>query len=219
MLRTLIAASLAVSLSASNALAETAKVLTWDDLVPAAAPLDNPFDALSEDAKDDFSIAMRGRQDIALGFVEPGSDYERILKEAEQKLVDRGLDLDALIAEYDELMEEVERRERLVVPELEGEIVRLPGYALPLEFTEGGVREFLLVPYVGACIHTPPPPANQMVFVQLDEEYVLESLYDPVWITGRIRTEQASRSLSYMDGQTDVATGYAMNAMTIEPYE
>lgn len=216
--RFIVSAALAVSLSASAGMAETARVLTWDDLVPAAAPLDNPFDDLSQEVKDDFSMVLRGREDMELGFVEVGSDDERILRETEQKLGDQGLDIEGLIAKFEELMKEVERREQQVVAELEGEIVRLPGYALPLEFTEGGIREFLLVPYVGACIHTPPPPPNQMVYVQLDEEYVLDSLYDPVWITGRIRAEQASRSLSFMDGESDVATGYTMNATVIEPY-
>lgn len=219
MLRILIAAGIAVTLGVSAAQPETPRILGWEDLVPATPPLDNPFDALSQEVIDDFSMAMRGRQDIEQGFVEPGSDHERILKETEQKLVDRGLDLDALIAEYDELMAEVGRRDQLVVAELEGEMVRLPGYALPLEFSEGGVREFLLVPYVGACIHVPPPPPNQIVFVQLDEAFVLDSLYDPVWVTGQIRTEPASRALSLVDGQSDVATGYTMHATTIEPYE
>ena len=84
---------------------------------------------------------------------------------------------------------------------------------------EGGVSEFLLVPYVGACIHSPPPPPNQMVFVTLREEYDVKSLYDPVWITGQIRVERASRSLSFVDGTNDVATGYALSGVSIEPYE
>ncbi|MFN5811592.1 MAG: DUF3299 domain-containing protein, partial [Burkholderiales bacterium] len=44
--------------------------------------------------------------------------------------------------------------------------VRLPGYAVPLDADRSDKREFLLVPYFGACIHTPPPPANQIVLVR-----------------------------------------------------
>ena len=44
--------------------------------------------------------------------------------------------------------------------------VRIPGYAVPLDTERSETREFLLVPYFGACIHTPPPPANQIVLVR-----------------------------------------------------
>lgn len=204
---------------ASASTAETPKVITWDDLVPASEPIDNPFDGLSQEVKNDLGMVLRGKQDLQYGFVEPGSDYERILKETEQRLTEQGVDIEGLFARLEEIAAEVEKLNQQVVPDLDGQIVRLPGYALPLEMTEGGVREFLLVPYVGACIHTPPPPPNQMVYVRLDEEYVVENLYDPVWVTGRIRTEQSSRSLSFVDGQSDVATGYAMSVTVIEPYE
>ena len=200
-------------------MAESARVITWDDLVPTVAPLKNPFESLSQDVKEELGFVLRGRTDLETGFMEPGSEGDEILKERERKLTEQGIDIDGLFAKLAELTEEIERRNQEVVPELEGEIVRLPGYALPLEFTEEGVKEFLLVPYVGACIHTPPPPPNQMVYVQLDQEFVLDNLYEPVWITGRMRTEQASRSLSFVDGQSDVATGYAMNATIIEPYQ
>lgn len=217
--RFILSAALAVSLSASAAMSEAARIITWDDLVPVAAPLKNPFEDLSQDVKDELSLILRGRQDLEDGFIEAGGENHEALQGRERKLTDKGIDIDGLLAKLVELTEELERRNEQVVPELEGEIVRLPGYALPLEFTEGGIKEFLLVPYVGACIHTPPPPPNQMVYVQLDEEFVLDNLYEPVWITGRLKTEQASRSLSFVDGQSDVPTGYAMNATLIEPYQ
>ncbi|WP_271003949.1 DUF3299 domain-containing protein, partial [Listeria seeligeri] len=49
-----------------------------------------------------------------------------------------------------------------------GHDVRIMGYVVPLESGPSGIREFLLVPYFGACIHTPPPPANQIIFVRLE---------------------------------------------------
>ena len=71
-----------------------------------------------------------------------------------------------------------------MVAELDGEQIRLPGYAIPLEGDGERVTSFLLVPYYGACIHTPPPPANQMVFVEYPEGFELPSLYEPVIIEG-----------------------------------
>lgn len=69
-------------------------------------------------------------------------------------------------------------------PALQGVKGRLPGFAVPLEFDGEKVYSFLLVPYFGACIHTPPPPANQMVYVEIAEGFELPSLYDPVIIEG-----------------------------------
>lgn len=50
---------------------------------------------------------------------------------------------------------------------LHGTAVWLTGFVVPLDNPKQGIREFLLVPYHGACIHTPPPPANQIVYVKL----------------------------------------------------
>ena len=77
---------------------------------------------------------------------------------------------------------------KTLVPELDGHVIKLPGYVLPLDFEGTLVKSFLLVPYVGACIHVPPPPPNQIVFVQLKQGFKSNELYAPVWVTGRIST-------------------------------
>lgn len=69
-------------------------------------------------------------------------------------------------------------------PELQGVKGRLPGFAVPIDFDGSRVYSFLLVPYFGACIHTPPPPANQMVYVEIEDGFELPSLYEPVIIEG-----------------------------------
>ena len=77
-----------------------------------------------------------------------------------------------------------------VVEALDGELVKLPGFIVPLEVTDDGkVSEFLLVPYFGACIHYPPPPPNQIVYVTSDEPIELESTWAPIWATGVLATE------------------------------
>ena len=50
-----------------------------------------------------------------------------------------------------------------VVASLDGRRVRLSGYVVPLKHKGIRVSEFLLVPYVGACIHVPAPPWNQII--------------------------------------------------------
>ena len=76
-----------------------------------------------------------------------------------------------------------------VVSELDQQYVKIPGFILPVEFSGDAVSEFLLVPYVGACLHVPPPPPNQIVHVRLKEPLVGTNLYDPVWVEGTMQVE------------------------------
>lgn len=94
--------------------------------------------------------------------------------------------------------------------ELDGEIVRLPGYIIPLELGADGVTSFVLVPYVGACIHVPPPPANQLVFVTTETPWPNDSLWNAIWVTGRLTAKVQSMELA------DI--GYEIAADEIEAY-
>ena len=134
-------------------------------------------------------------------------------------LAQQGLDVDALVAKYEGFHAALDALNRRVDDGLDGQLVRIPGYALPLEFAGIAVKEFLLVPYFGACIHVPPPPLNQMVFVTLDEPYVVNELFAPVWITGRMSVERSTKSLSYVDGRASLVTGYTLAGSGIEPYK
>ena len=94
--------------------------------------------------------------------------------------------------------------------ELDGVAVRLPGYLVPLDESGNGIKEFLLVPYFGACIHTPPPPANQIILVQPQKPAKGYRSMDTVWISGTLKT---LRSDSYMG-----SSGYRMDSAIVEPY-
>lgn len=94
-------------------------------------------------------------------------------------------------------------------PALDGQSVRIPGYVVPLEETADGLKEFLLVPYYGACIHSPPPPANQIIHVLPQNATRVRSM-DPVWISGTLVRDKVD---SYMG-----AAGYRMQAQKVEPY-
>lgn len=94
---------------------------------------------------------------------------------------------------------------------LDGQEARIPGFLVPLEMDADAVSEFFLVPYFGACIHTPPPPANQIVHVVLDEAIPFDNIYEPYWIQG---------TLSVTRTETDIGTaGYRMKATDIMLYE
>ena len=58
---------------------------------------------------------------------------------------------------------------------------------LPLEISGARVTEFLLVPWVGACIHTPPtPPRNQIVYVKSDQGIEIPSRFAGCYLAGEL---------------------------------
>lgn len=93
---------------------------------------------------------------------------------------------------------------------LDGTVIRLPGYVIPFDMGSEGVRTFMLVPYVGACIHVPPPPPNQLVFVTAKTPWAGDTLWDPVWVQGVLRAKPMETQIA------DV--GYQIAADKIEPY-
>ena len=97
-----------------------------------------------------------------------------------------------------------------VNPALVGQQVRIPGFVVPLEDSKDGLKEFLLVPYFGACIHSPPPPANQIVHVLPRSPAKGLRSMDAVWITGTLST---GRTDSYMG-----AASYRIEALSVVPY-
>ncbi|MBK1646375.1 hypothetical protein CKO25_17335 [Thiocapsa imhoffii] len=111
------------------------------------------------------------------------------------------------------LMEQLLRlwAEAPVVDELDGLMIRLPGFIVPLDLAAGRMSEFLLVPYYGACIHVPPPPANQTIHVVLPAGQVyIGDLFDAVWVTGTLRVVRSSSELA--------EAGYQIDVVEIEPY-
>lgn len=106
------------------------------------------------------------------------------------------------------------------VDTLNGQQARMPGFLLPLEFDGEQVSEFLLVPYLGACIHTPPPPANQIIYGTYEPGYAIDDLYTPVWITGELKVNRVNSKLSEtgFDQILDVTSGYVMRVDEIVPY-
>ena len=209
----------AVPLLAGTGDAAPARDLDWRDLAPGGESLVDPLAHLTGDQRLDVADVAWARAAERRGQISKVSPEYEIAVEMADALARDGLDVDALVAAYDEFLTEVEALKRRVDGDLHGETVRIPGYALPLEFSGVGVREFLLVPYFGACIHVPPPPPNQMVFVRLDRPFVMKGLFEALWVTGRMSVERSTNALTYMDGSADLITGYTLDATGIEPYE
>lgn len=97
-----------------------------------------------------------------------------------------------------------------VNPKLSGQKIRIPGFAIPVEQSERGVDELLLVPYFGACIHTPPPPANQIIHVKLSNPLPAVGSMQAYWVWGELSVNKFSSELG------DAA--YLIKATGIQPY-
>ncbi|MEW8320102.1 MAG: DUF3299 domain-containing protein [Candidatus Thiodiazotropha sp.] len=103
-------------------------------------------------------------------------------------------------------------KEAPVVESLDGKRVKLPGFVVPIEGDGKKLTEFLLVPYYGACIHVPPPPANQTVYVKVPKgDAKIREAFDTVWVSG---------VLSAKSFDSDLATaGYQIEAEEVTAYE
>ncbi len=199
--------------------AEVAKQIDWQSLVPAANPLENPLSHLEWEQQAEVEFLTTIRELYSQGTINKVDyRYEEGL-EITYKLEKMGLDVDDLVGKFQTVQREIHRRNNAVVADLDGKLIRMPGYALPLEFDGTAVIEFLLVPYVGACIHVPAPPANQTVFVTLKQPHKTNNLYDPVWITGRLKVKTTNKALSYVDGSAKVEAGYTLEGIQIEAYK
>lgn len=214
----LLATVVAVCIAASGSFA--AQKIEWKTLLPQLTPLKDPLTGLTQDQRFDIeTIAWaRGLTEEERKLIqnkqgiEDAAKYERQFKTA-------GISVDNLLVKYQAWQSDVTKRQKLVNTSLNGQKVRIAGYLLPLEFSEDGDTDFLLVPYVGACIHVPPPPANQIVFVRLAKKFKVKDLYTAVWVTGAMKTKSASKALTLIDGSADVSVGYHIDGGSVEIYK
>ena len=98
-----------------------------------------------------------------------------------------------------------------IVSEMNGSAIRIPGFIVPLEFDDKQtITQFFLVPWFGACIHLPPPPPNQIILTNYAKGLKLESLYEPFWISGVLKTSLVENELA--------SAAYVLEMNTYEPY-
>ncbi len=95
---------------------------------------------------------------------------------------------------------------------LNGKKVAIPGFMVPLEDDADQVTEFILVPFAGACIHVPPPPPNQMVYVKLTHSQKAKmSFTDPILVTGTLHVTTVQSPYG------DIS--FNMDGDSVRPYE
>ncbi|WP_422445262.1 MULTISPECIES: DUF3299 domain-containing protein [unclassified Endozoicomonas] len=113
----------------------------------------------------------------------------------------------------EEAIEYIEELGKIPVASMNQQRVKIPGYLVPLNIgKDQSATELLLVPTLGACIHVPPPPPNQTIFVRYDQGIkVTEAGYTPYWLEGVIRVENNTSEY------TDVV--YAITVESLKEFE
>jgi hypothetical protein len=188
----------------------------WNDLVPATDTLEDPFSSLSGDQIYELSIVVNLRDRAKVRELSEPEQAE--LKESLNSLSSQGIDIDSLISQRMGIIEKRKAAAHATKAELNGVEIKMPGFLLPLNFDNDEVTEFLLVPFVGACIHVPPPPPNQIVYVKYDKGFKHQGLYQPIWLSGKLNVGESRQNLFLGDGDSDIPVGYSMEAYFIEPY-
>jgi len=143
---------------------------------------------------------------IPADFVQPEDPFATMSQEDIDKLLDGSDESEAKLKKLQD-----EYSYAPVVDELDGKRIKFPAYITPLEFdAQSKISEFLLVPYLGACMHTPPPPANQVVHANSPVAIELKNPYDPVWAVGVVSTETVKSDLA--------ESGYRLKVEKLLPY-
>lgn len=188
---------------------------------PAAVPTDLPANApavgtpITEVAKHDGNSKQDGEftelnwEDLEL----PGQGLADIMRKYQPQIdaIPEGDPSEDAVLEK----MQAELNNAPINPALDGKKVKIPGFISPLDVdnTRGMVKEFLLVPYFGACIHVPPPPLNQTLLVKPQESKSIgmERMYEPVWVYGTLKAEKVKTSLA--------EAGYQIHDARVELWE
>jgi len=112
--------------------------------------------------------------------------------------------------EVDQFSEQEPPPQGAVRTDLNGKVIKIAGFVIPLEGDEEQITELLLVPYFGACFHVPPPPENQIVYVKFADGVALTELWDVVYVVGTLHAENISHEIAQI--------GYSMQGIRTEEY-
>ena len=128
----------------------------------------------------------------------------------EQLFKTENIDVDLLLSMRYEVAVSRSKELDTVNISLNNKKIVIGGYLLPLNYIDQKVTEFLIVPWVGACIHTPPPPRNQLIYLKTKEGIEVKSRFQAVKVEGTLTTEDRTSSLFLLDGSSDITSGYSI---------
>jgi len=112
--------------------------------------------------------------------------------------------------EVDQFSEQEPPPQGAVRTDLNGKVIKIAGFVIPLEGDEEQITELLLVPYFGACFHVPPPPQNQIIYVKFTDGVALKELWDVIYVVGTLHAENISHEIAQV--------GYSMQGIRTEQY-
>jgi hypothetical protein len=205
-----------VFLCVSATHAEAPRRIGWGDLLPQGTPIADPLAGLTLNQRVELRLVADARARQAKGLAGKGV-YDRLTAgNLMRKLQGQGLDVDGLLAQYADFQAKLEARQQIPAAGMDAKSVLLQGYLLPLDHRKSDFAEFLLVPFVGSCIHAPIPPPNQVVVVRAASPFRTDELFAPVRVTGRMAVEKSAPVLSLVDGTAPVPSVYALKAERIE---
>lgn len=189
--------------------AEDAALVHWNALAPSTEPYDDPF----------IDMPYKHKEDLRAVLQASAADDDPALKITAQAARERlwlaGYDANYLLAQRLIVMEKRREEATGVSQRFLGQELILDGYVLPLEWQDDRVHAFLLVPWVGACIHTPPPPPNQIVRVDVPEGIEVGQTFEPIRLRGTLEHKPSRNNLYLVDGQSVVDASYALTGAAI----
>jgi hypothetical protein len=190
----------------------SANLIEWQDLIPP------PIKTIELPALNQQQVThLYG----VLKYDDTAKSRDMTVEETEEYLLnkkalqDAGFDADELLAKREEALEIERIRLTTVNTDLNLDDVTISGFVVPLEMDGMLTTKFLLLPIAGACIHTPPPPANQTIIVDIDSGFALQDLYKVVMVSGDIEAYEQDLPISFIDGTETVSTGYTMSAQKV----
>ncbi|WP_439183527.1 DUF3299 domain-containing protein [Carboxylicivirga taeanensis] len=192
-----------------NISAQEPKVISWSDLA-SHIEFNDPFKQLSNEQLYNLRQVANYRE-IEKYPENSFSTQEKSRRDSlEALLISESINIDSLLAIRYKIADLRRKQAEQVNPALNKEKVKISGYLLPLNYVDNKVTEFLLVPWVGACIHTPPPPKNQLIYLTSKEGLEINSRFIAVTVEGILNTESKSSKLFLVDGTDDISSGYSI---------
>ncbi|GAB7220010.1 DUF3299 domain-containing protein [Vibrio comitans] len=199
--------------------AQEMKAITWYDLRPQLETVEDPFAKLDPNQLYLLGTISRYREELEKDNFQLSEKTVAEVKKIEADFIEAGIDVDELFAKQQIITEQRTKQATLPNDEVLGKTLRIPGFITPVEMEGTKVTKFFLVPSPGACIHTPPPPPNQIVLVSFPDGIELNGLDTPFWVEGELLNQNVTADVNYSDGASNVESVYQMSAQSVELYK
>ncbi|GEM80657.1 DUF3299 domain-containing protein [Vibrio superstes] len=194
-------------------------VTFWQELIPQIQTVEDPFAALDSNQLYDLGTIARFREATKIDGFTPSQESVSEVKALEGKLQKQGVNVEQLFVARETIMEQRTQMATLPNSNVLNKKHKIPGFITPLEMEGTLVTKFFLVPTAGACIHTPPPPPNQIILVDYPQGIELVSLATPIWVEGELTDGKVTEDVNYADGAANVEAVYQLSADDVELYQ